>query len=333
MREMDAIVKNTPAVSVISPIYGVEKFIARSAGSMMRQTLQDVEFIFVDDCSRDRSIDILKEILAGYPDRNVRIIRHTENKGLPSARNTGLAEASGEYVFHWDSDDYAEPEMLEKMYFCAVENDADVVWADWFLTFSENERRMSQPDYDSPVDALKGMLGGKMKYNVWNKLARRSLYDGVRFPDGYGMGEDMTMMLLFARAEKVVHLPEAFYHYLKTNTTAFSNTVRPEHFDALKRNVSWISDELRKACRQDIGQELAFLKLESKYPLLVGSGNFGYYRLWNTWFPEADEYICRNKNVSLRSRLVQQAARYRQYWLVWLHYQLICRLVYGLIYR
>ena len=194
-------------VSVIIPIYKVEAFIERCAATLMEQTLPEVEYIFVDDATPDNSIVVLEEVIARYPHRKdqVRIVRHAENKGLPAARNTGLALATGEYIFHCDSDDYVELAMLEEMYNTAKERDADIVWCDWYLTFAKNERYMKQPSYETPLEALKAMLSGAMKYNVWNKLVKRSLYvdNNIQLPAGYGMGEDMTMMMLFANAQKV----------------------------------------------------------------------------------------------------------------------------------
>ena len=105
----------TMKVSVIIPIYKVEAFIERCAATLMEQTLPEVEYIFVDDATSDNSIDVLEEVIARYPQRKgqVRIVHNAENKGLPAARNTGLALATGEYIFHCDSDDYVEPSMLE----------------------------------------------------------------------------------------------------------------------------------------------------------------------------------------------------------------------------
>lgn len=198
-----------PKVSVIVPIYGVEAFIERCARSLMEQTLDGVEYIFVDDASKDGSIVLLKKVMEKYPAKNkaVSIIIHEKNKGLPAARNTGLEKANGEYIFHCDGDDFIESNALELLYNAAKENEADIVWCDWYLTFKKNERRMSEPSFVEPIDALKSMLGGGMKYNVWNKLVRRKLYteNSIYFPEGYGMGEDMTMILLFAYAHKVYH--------------------------------------------------------------------------------------------------------------------------------
>lgn len=323
-------------VSVIIPVYKVEKFIGRCARSLMEQTLTDVEYIFVDDASPDGSIGVLRQVLADYPERSshVRILIHPENKGLPAARNTGLVMAQGEYIFHCDSDDFVEPDMLEQLYGEATETDADIVWCDWYLTFEKSERYMKQPAYDTPLEALKAMLGGAMKYNVWNKLIRRSLYveNGITFPTGYGMGEDMTIMLLFAYAQKVAYLPHAFYHYVKLNTNAFSQTYSNRHLLELQHNVTAITDKLGNLFGNTLEQEISFLKLEAKFPFLF-SNDSRKRKLWDEWYPEANRYILRNHNISTRSRLIQ--------WCAWKHLRIIVniyrwlfnRIVYGIIYK
>ena len=323
-------------VSLIIPIYKVEAFIERCAATLMEQTLPEVEYIFVDDATPDNSIVVLEEVIARYPHRKelVRIVHHDVNKGLPAARNTGLTFATGEYIFHCDSDDYVEPTMLEEMYNTAKEQDADIVWCDWYLTFAQNERYMKQPSYDAPLEALKAMLSGAMKYNVWNKLVRRSLYvdNNIQFPAGYGMGEDMTMMVLFANAKRVAYLPKAFYHYLKLNAGAFSQTFSERHLQELKHNVSRICDYLHVEYGKELENELAFFKLEAKFPFLI-TNDPRKYKLWKEWYPEANDYILQNRNVSSRSRWLQWCAWKGQWWMVRLHYLLVIRIVYGIVYR
>lgn len=325
-----------PKVSVIVPVYNVEKFISRCTESLMVQTLEDVEFIFVDDASPDKSMDLVRECVERHPERipQVRILRHEKNQGLPSARNTGLAEASGCYVFHCDSDDFVEPDMLENLYGAAVGNDADIVWCDWYLSFEHRERYMRQPDYGSPMEALKGMLGGAMKFNVWNKLVRRSLYteNGIEFPAGYGMGEDMTMMMLFSCAGKVKYVPKAYYHYVKTNDTAFSRTYSDRHLQELRYNVDRIVRFIKGKYGDGLDMELAFLKLDAKFPFLL-SGDPSKLRLWKEWYPESDRYIMRNRNISLRSRLLQWLAWKGQFLAVRMYGYMFNKIVYGLIYR
>lgn len=321
-------------VSVIVPVYKVESFIGRCMRSLMEQTLQDVEFIVVDDCSPDNSISIAKQVAGDYPDRLVTFIVHEVNKGLPAARNTGLAVAKGEYVFHCDSDDFVEADMLEGLYEKAESENADIVWCDWFLSFEKNERYMEQPHYDSAMGALKGMLSGVMKYNVWNKLVRRELYttNAIFFPAGYGMGEDMTMIKLFACAETVAYLPKAFYHYVKLNASAFSNTYSDKHLVELRHNMEDTLFFLEDRFGEKLKLEMEFFKLDVKYPFLI-SDDSRRHELWKSWYPEANVYISRNKNVSVRRRILQQLAANGQYWLISFYYKFVHKFIYGLIFR
>ncbi len=100
-------------VSVIIPVYNVEKYIEHCARSLMEQTLMDIEYIFVDDCTPDHSMEILQRVLTDYPERleSIRIIHHTQNSGLATVRNTGLQSAQGEYIKHCDRADWVEPDM------------------------------------------------------------------------------------------------------------------------------------------------------------------------------------------------------------------------------
>ena len=265
-------------VSVIIPVYGVERFVERCIRSLLEQTLQEIELIVVDDCSPDNSIAIIQRVVGEYPHRLVKFITHETNKGLPAARNTGLAIARGEYIFHCDSDDFVEPDMLETLYDAAKEKDADIVWCDWFLSFEKNERYMKQPQYAFSMEALKGMLSGVMKYNVWNKLIRRRLYTdyAISFPAGYGMGEDMTVIKLFAYAQTVAYIPKAFYHYVKLNTTAFSNTYSEKHLVELKHNVQDVLCFLTDRYGEALKTEMAFFKLDVKFPFLISDDKKRY---------------------------------------------------------
>lgn len=323
-------------VSVIIPIYKVEPFIKRCVVSLMEQTLDNVEYIFIDDATPDNSIQLLNEAIASYPNRKeqIQIVHHEVNKGLPVARNTGLEIVQGEYIFHCDSDDYIEPDMLEKLYRKAEETDADMVWCDWFLSFEKNERYMKQPDFHSPMDALKGVLCGTMKYNVWNKLVKRSLYQdhNIIFPSGHGMGEDMTMIRLLACAHRVAYLPEAFYHYVKLNTHALTQTYSDRHLQDVQYNVNETVNYLETKYSNDLQQELAWFKLNVKLPFIISDKKEDYER-WKAWYPEANPFIWRNKLQSFRIRLVQWMAWKKQWWFVWLYYKLVYKLIYGVIYR
>lgn len=326
-----------PAVSVIIPVYKVEKFIVRCVESLMEQTLKDVEYIFVDDASPDGSISLVKETVAKYPDRipQVKILAHGVNKGLPAARNTGMAEACGEYIYHCDSDDWVEKDMLEKMYDTAKTNGADIVYCDFYISFEKNERYMHNPEYATADELLRrGFLGGMCKYNVWNKLARRALYvdNGITFPEGHNMGEDMTMILVAACADKVSYLPEAMYHYVKLNTGAYSNTVSEKHLTDIKFNMDRTIAFLERKYGDTLEKDIAFFKLSNKLPFLI-SDDKEQYRRWKEWYPEANRYIMGNKDVPLRTRLLQLMASRNFYLGVKMYYKFVYKFVYGVIYK
>lgn len=323
-------------VSVIVPIYNVEIFIERCATSLMEQTLQEVEYIFVDDCSPDNSVAKLKNVVALYPHRNryIQIVAHNQNRGLPAARNTGLALATGEYIFHCDSDDWIEKDTLEALYAAAMKKKADVVWCDWFLSFEQSERYMKQPCYATAADALKGMLSGAMKYNVWNKLVKRTLYvdNHILFPAGYGMGEDMTIIRLAACAKQIAYVPHAFYHYVKLNTGAFTQAYSKKKLEDLQHNVNETISFVKEKVGSHLNNEVAYFLLNVKLPFLI-TDDRKMYCLWSEWYSEANSYILSNKYISLRLRLLQYVASKKCYWLVWLYYKLVYKLIYGVIYK
>ena len=320
-------------VSVIIPVYKVASFIERCARSLMEQTLEEAEFIFVDDASPDESISIAKRVCAEYPDRDVKFLTHPQNKGLPAARNTGMTEAVGEYIYHCDSDDWVEKDILESLYNAAVSQDADIAYCDFFLSFESGERYMSNPQYKTGKDLLeKGFLAGTTKYNVWNKIVRRTLYEktSVKFPEGHSMGEDMTMIMLCAHAGNVAYVPKALYHYVKLNTNAFSNTFSQRHLDDISYNADRV---MRYLENENIEEEyISFFKLGIKLPFLL-SGDRKQYSLWKEWFPEADRYAMKNTLLPLRTRLVQLMAAKGQFWAVGLYSTIVNKLYYGLKYR
>lgn len=325
-------------VSVIIPVYKVEDQIRKCVQSLFSQSLEAVEFIFVDDATPDKSIDIIHECLKDYPHKvnQTKFLIHPQNKGLPAARNTGMLEAKGDYIFHCDSDDFLDRTALEDMYNTAKQSDSDIVWCDWYLSFEQNERYMKQPSFSTSMEALKGTLGGAMKYNVWNKLVKRSLYEKNRisFPEGYSMGEDMTMIKLIACAKKVCYLPNAYYHYRKVNSESFTNTKKNQAKLAIQisHNIDDVINFLVGKYGDALNKEIAFFKLNVKFPLLMSS-DVASYKQWLNLYPEANKYIIENNFVSNRARIIQRLAENKQFWLLKLHYYVCYKLVYGIMYR
>lgn len=207
-----------PKVSVCVPVYNVEKYIEKCVRSLFEQTLEDIEHIFVDDCSQDQSLNILHRVLTEYPQRqnSVKIVRHKCNLNITAARQTAINIASGEYVIMCDSDDWVEPDMYETLYRTAVSNHADIAYCDLMFVVDNIEKHVNQLDTLGGVNAVQQILRANINPGVWIKLVRRSLYQkAVSFSDIRPMYEDTVASInLFYLAKSIIHVPEAYYHYI-----------------------------------------------------------------------------------------------------------------------
>jgi len=220
------------------------------------------------------------------------------------------------------------------MYAAAVQEGADFVYCDFYLSFETGERYMGNPDFTDPAAMLRdGFLAGSMKYNVWNKLIRRSVYEasGVLFPAGHSMGEDMTVMMFALDAHRTAHVKEALYHYVKLNANAYSNTFSQRHLEDIRFNAQRTLAYLEQRGVSDPAY-LAFFQLNLKLPFLF-SEDRSQYALWKEWFPEADAYVMANRNLPLRTRLVQWFAARGMFRTVRLYTGLVNKVYYGLRFR
>ena len=193
------------------PIYGVEKYIERFLHSAFGQTYHDIEYLFVDDCSKDHSMEIFHRILNEYPQRagQVHVIKHDVNRGLAAARNTLLDHATGDYLMWSDPDDWLEKEAVEKCVRCVEQNDADFVRFGFFVHKSETEIIEKKLDADL-ISIIKSWSV------LWDCFYRRdlSVRSGGRCQEGINFGEDKMILYPIALLmQKPVALKECLYHY------------------------------------------------------------------------------------------------------------------------
>lgn len=220
-----------PKVSVIIPVYKVESYIERCVRSLFEQTLDDIEYIFVNDCTPDKSIEVLEGILEEYPHRKhqVRILHHDKNKGLTSTRNTGLVAATGEYIAHCDSDDWVELDMYETLYNKAKEEKADVVYCN-FNMYSHSSTRIEEIGcFDTDKKKLLQSYIKTVWTTIWSVLAKKELYieHNLRSPEHICYCEDFWLAVrLMHYAKKVSYVPSAFYNYNRMNETSIVHTLK-----------------------------------------------------------------------------------------------------------
>ncbi len=204
-----------PLISIIVPVYKVERYLDECVRSIAGQTYGNIEIILVDDGSPDSCGRKCDEWAAA--DSRVRVI-HQENTGLSGARNTGIDAASGEYIAFVDSDDILVPGMCESVISAFRKNRCDIVCFDVQRVNDKGEviGVIENPNKNTLLDrhtALCELSAGRIKDYYWNKVYRAELFCGVRCPVGHLMEDMYTTYKLFLNSESIYCLSESLYRY------------------------------------------------------------------------------------------------------------------------
>lgn len=215
-------------VSIIVPIYGVEQFIGELATSLFSQTYQDLEYIFVDDCSPDGSVAVLQEVMLRYPERSgqAHIIHNEVNRGSGATRYVGLSAATGDFVIYADSDDVLTPDAVELLVKAQEATGADIVDGGYCRLLPDGSLGPTVLPYDGTKEAmLKLMLAqNTITHQVWGRLIRRSLHSdhNVYFVEGINMAEDYCIMprLLFYASRTYIN--NVIYKYRVNDSSTFA---------------------------------------------------------------------------------------------------------------
>lgn len=199
-----------PKVSVIVPIYNVEKYLEKCINSLLSQTLEDIQIILVNDGSKDNSGNIAKEYEKNNKDRVIYVEK--ENGGLSDARNYGLKYATGDFIAFLDSDDYIEKNAYEEMYNKAIEENADYVECDFIWEFPNKIRIDKQYPYKNKKEML-----SFVRVVAWNKLIKRQLItdNNLEFPKGLRYEDVEFTYKLIPFVNKFAYVNKPFIHYVQ----------------------------------------------------------------------------------------------------------------------
>ena len=312
-----------PKISVIIPVYGVEQYIERCAVSLFEQTLSDIEFIFIDDCTPDRSIEILKQVVAKYKNRiiqngwTVRIEKLPQNSGQAAVRRQGILWAKGEYVIFCDSDDWVDHEMYRILYEKAKEGDCDMVRCNFVRTDGIKQRLCRQipiEAYDDPMSLLSYALLGYSLTSTCDKIFRRRLFDNAITYPIHNMQEDAAYVIqLLYFCKRCAFVPYMGYYYFD-NTSSISKHQSTESFmkrlDDVRSNADLIFAFLEgKKLSQRYREEIQVHKLSVRNHILNLLIKFKYVRLWNSIYPEINGLILFNKKASFENKVYYIMAR------------------------
>ncbi len=236
-------------ISIIMPVYGVEAFVGKAIASIQAQTLTEWEMFAVDDGSKDRSGEICEEYARKDP--RIKVI-HKENGGAPSARNIAIPQAQGKYMYFMDSDDWAEPTMLEDMYCLAEKHGAQYVVTGYYIDtyYSDTEyttQELSQPDavYDREEFRKNAyrLFDTNLLYTPWNKLFLSSYIheNGLLFPNTFW--DDFPFNLSVIKGvSKVVVSSRKYYHFMRARAESETAKYRAEMYSKREEEHGWMTD-------------------------------------------------------------------------------------------
>jgi glycosyltransferase involved in cell wall biosynthesis len=317
-------------ISVILPVYNASETLPVSLESLRKQGNPEIEVVFVNDGSTDGTSSLLKQFISEEKEIVCQLIEQI-NLGAAAARNAAIDHARGEWLVFLDADDSFCDQAFRILQH-ELTDDLDILGWDWFTVDGVKTRRLSQADYATAKEALVNLMGGTMKWNLWLYAIRREVIDnhGIRFVAGADMGEDMAFMLkVFACAKKVRQIHQPLYRYNASNPASISARMDERRRNEVSLNLESAERFFDHGAYSDLFKEyLPHLKLFIKLPLLIGYSTDNY-RLWYSWFMEANTFAFRNKDLPFRTRLLQWLASQRMWGCV-RAYNLI---VYGILYR
>jgi glycosyltransferase EpsJ len=237
------------SISIIMPVYNVEKYVGKAIESILAQSFTDYEFLIVDDGTPDGSGKICDEYAA--KDERIKVI-HKENGGAPSARNAAIDIARGKYLYFLDSDDWAEPDMLKDMYELAQKNDSQLVVCGFYIdTYYEGGNLSEKIAVDDKVytnaqefrqEAYR-YFDRNLLYTPWNKLYRKDLIDkyNLRFPQT--LWDDFPFNLRFMfKVERVTVTTNAYYHFIRARADSETAAYRADMYEKREEEQDWMEE-------------------------------------------------------------------------------------------
>lgn len=227
-----------PLISVIVPIYKVEKYLSRCVDSILNQTYRNIEIILVDDGSPDRCGMICDEYQK--KDRRIKVI-HKKNGGLSDARNVGIKTARGEYITCIDSDDFISQFFLENLWI-AIEKSSCEIATSWFVDYYEGDEIPQEQHLDiKDIQVLNReefyerlLYQDGVEVSAWGKLYKANLFQGVEYPVGKLYEDIPTTYLLVEKTTKIAVIPNVDYFYFQRKTSIAQATFSIKKMDAIR---------------------------------------------------------------------------------------------------
>lgn len=293
-------------VSILVPFFKVENYVGKCVESLFCQTYKNIEYVFVNDCTPDKSMEIINENIDkfGVKDK-CKIIEHKTNKGISTSRNDCLDNATGDYILFIDSDDYIDLDMVESLVNAAKENDADISGCGYTEEFGDRSVDMPQVYTNDHDEMLKAITVLKIKGVMWKLLIRRSIVEdnNVRFlPDNTVVEDYLFCCKVFFYAKKFASVERCMYHYIQFNPDNHSQITR---FNVNSQANAVIKTEefyKENGVYDIVKNELLQRKFILKLPLLLNKNCYDV-KTWRQLFPESN-FAWNNINLGIKNKLI-----------------------------
>ena len=303
-----------PKISIIVPVYGVEKYIKKCIDSLVNQTFKDFEIIVVDDGTKDNSIKIIED---NFNDQRIKIF-HKENGGNASAKNFGIEKATGEYLFFVDSDDYLDTDCLYEMYSKIIEDKTDMVICDYYKLFEdgkvEYEKMIPFYDENNKKCSVISMPGPVCK------LTKRERYQkyNIQFLENHYFEDNAIMPFLCATCKSFSYIQKPFYFYLQRNGSILNKKKYDPKWEDIFDALDYLYNKFKKHHMiNEFYEEIEYIYIE--YLLHAPSLRFLDY-------PEGIENI--KKISSIMKENFPNWRKNKYYKQEGIKYKIICNLFY-----
>lgn len=276
-----------PKISVIVPVYNCINYIGKCAESLFQQVLDDVEFIFIDDCSTDGSAIVLNEIVKKQTlskQARTKLIKTPKNLGQAEVRKIGLREATGDYLIHCDSDDWFSPNAFDKLYEVAIEQNADIVIFDYCEVGKDIVIKQGCITPDKK-EVIRDVLETRVSCTVWNKCFKRSLLANSIIEPVANVAEDLLLVVqLLFYAENIIYINEPLYNYnissMTSITSAKGRDISISKFNQIYKNIQKLDSFWEINGVREYSNSMIHLKNKKREIIAPYTASKTVYKMW-----------------------------------------------------
>lgn len=283
--------ENQLLVSILIPVYKVEKYIGKCVESVFTQTYPNIEYIFVNDCTPDGSIDVIKEYIVKHniSEKQYTIVNHEQNEGIAVSRADCIANAKGDYVLFVDSDDWIESNMVEELVKATKGGRIDIIGSDYAKDFLSGETTFHKENY---AETCRENMLRSLNYDIstvlWKLLIRKNLFDNFTITPHVDIVEDYIISVkLYYYAKSFATVHQCFYHYVQYNQARVSFQTQR----SINMHIKGVN-EVEQFCKETgiyndfVEHKLLLRKFNIKSNFLTK--NLLDYNAYKTTFPEAN---------------------------------------------